>query len=91
MKNKKDNFLTKLDRVEKRAKSIISNVQIARQAYDSYETNIANEYAMRIEDTAERLTLTARELPVCTWKAGAKEDVENQYSEIIKIKRGGNV
>ena len=88
MKNRKDNFLTKLDSVERRAKSIITDVQTARQAYDSYETDIANEYAMRIEDTAERLTLTARELPVCTWKAGAKEEVENQYNEIINIKIG---
>lgn len=88
MKNKKDYFLTKLDSVERRARSIIADTQTARQAYDSYETDIANEYAMRIEDTAERLTLTARELPVCTWKAGAKEEVENQYSEIIKIKIG---
>lgn len=88
MKNKKDNFLIKLGSIERRAKSIISDTQTARQAYESYETEIANEYAMKLEDRAERLTLTARELPVCTWKAGTKEDVENQYSEILNIKIG---
>ena len=88
MKNKKDEFLTKLGSIERRAKSIISDAQTARQAYELYETEMANHYAMRLEDTAERLTLTARELPVCTWKVGAKEDVENQYSEILNIKIG---
>ncbi len=88
MKNKKDNFLIKLCSIERKAKSIISDTQTARQAYESYETEIANEYAMKLEDTAERLTLTARELPVYTWKAGAKEEVENQYSEILNIKIG---
>ena len=88
MKNKKDVFLTKLGSIERRAKSIISDAQIARQAYETCETEIAYQYLMKLEDTAERLTLTSRELPVYTWKAGAKEEVENQYNEIINIKIG---
>ncbi len=88
MKNNKDVFLTKLRSIERRAKSIIFDAQIARQAYETCETEIAYQYAMKLEDTAERLTLTARELPVYTWKDGAKEDVENQYSELLNIKIG---
>ena len=59
MKNKKDNFLIKLDSIERRAKSIMSDAQIARQAYQTCETETAYQYAMKLEDTAERLTLTA--------------------------------
>ena len=44
MKKKKDEFLTKLGSIERRAKSIISGVQTARQAYELYETEIANQY-----------------------------------------------
>ena len=88
MKDSNCDYLIKLNSIIRRAKSIISDAQTARRAYELYETEIANQYAMRLEDTAERLTLIARELPVCTWKAGAKEDVENQYSEILNIKIG---
>ena len=88
MKDSNCDYLIKLNSIIRRAKSIISDAQTARQAYELYETELANQYAMRLEDTAERLTLTARELPVCTWKAGAKEDVENQYGEILNIKIG---
>ena len=88
MKDSNCDYLIKLNSIIRRAKSIISDAELSKKMYESFELYEANKYAMKLEDTAERLTLTARELPVCTWKAGAKEDVENQYSEILNIKIG---
>ena len=88
MKNSNCNYLIKLNSIIRRSKSIISDAELAKKMYENFELDEANKYAMKLEDTAERLVLTARELPVCTWKAGAKEEVENQYSDIIKIKIG---
>ncbi len=88
MKNSNCNYLIKLNSIIRRSKSIISDAELAKKKYENFELDEANKFAMKLEDTAERLVLTARELPVCTWKAGAKEEVENQYSDILKIKIG---
>lgn len=88
MRNSKFNFLVKLNSITRRAKSILSDAELTKKMYENFELDEANKYAMKLEDTAERLVLTARELPVCTWKVGAKEEVENQYSDILKIKIG---
>ena len=84
----RSNYLIKLNSIIRRAKSIISDAELAKKMHENFEFDEANKYTMKLEDTAERLVLTARELPVCTWKVGAKEDVENQYSEILNIKIG---
>ena len=88
MRNSKFNFLVKLNSITRRAKSILSDAELTKKMYENFELDEANKYAMKLEDTAERLVLTARELPVCTWKVGAKEEVENQYSDILNIKIG---
>lgn len=64
MKNSNCNYLIKLNSIIRRSKSIISDAELAKKMYENFELNEANKYAMKLEDTAERLVLTARELPV---------------------------
>lgn len=88
MNDVKDYFIVTLDTIDQHIKAIEKASKTARIAYDGQCFKISNEQALKLENASEKLTLLARKLPVFTWQAGAKKEVENCIKQNFKTKIG---
>lgn len=81
-------FLEVLDKIDKRLKRMSEQAETTRWLADAGHFDAAFEHAMRLEDTAERVTLLTRVLPCYTGRPDAREEVSRILKERIPAKIG---
>lgn len=69
-------FSEVLDKVDRKLKRMAEQLETTRWLADAGQFEAAFEHAMRLEDTAERLTLLTRVLPCYTGRPNARSEVE---------------
>lgn len=81
-------FEQTLDRIDNSLASMTNRVDIIRGFYDQSNMRACYLQTLRLEETAERLTLFARSLPVYTGARTAPEDVAQIIREVIPVQIG---
>lgn len=86
--NKKSTFINTIDRVDVLSKKFIKQSSSVRCFYERKNMNEAYTYAMRMEETAEKIVLLTRTLPAYTGVSTALSDVEKVMADSISTKIG---
>jgi len=81
-------FLEELSKIKKLLKQMTEQAELIGQMANMNRVNLANEYAMRLEEKSERLTFLTRSLPAYTGSPVARECVRNIVAEAIPTKIG---
>ena len=81
-------FEQTLDRIDNSLASMTNRIDIIRGFYDQSNMRACYLQTLRLEETAERLTLFARSLPVYTGARTAPEDVAQIIREVIPVQIG---
>ena len=81
-------FLEILNQVDKRTEAMQGQIELIRQLYESGGIEEAYEYALRLEESAEKNVLLTRTLPAYTGNPAAKTDVEQLIRLAIPVEIG---
>ena len=88
MKEIDDYFITTLDAIDRRLKSIEKLSKTTRLAHEQQCFNVCNEHALKLQDASEKLTLLSRKLPIYTWQPTARELVSACIKQNFKVEIG---
>ena len=84
-------FEQTLDRIDSTLANMTNRVDVIRGFYDQSNMKACYLQTLRLEETAERLTLFARSLPVYTGARTAPEDVAQIIRDTIPVQIGFTV